>query len=125
MCNSAEKGDERLCAAHFLADCCGGDGKHADAERINRARRWVLGEEHSATLTSDLASSLSGQGKYAEAERIEREVLGVLRRVLGEERPSTLSSANNLASSLSDPGRYMEAERIEREVLGVLMRVLG
>ena len=84
VCNSAEKGDERLCAAHNLADCCGSDGKHADAERINRARRWVLGEEHSATLTSDLASSLSGQGKYAEAERIEREVLGVLRRVLGE-----------------------------------------
>ncbi len=48
-----------------------------------------------------------------------------MRRVLGEERPSTLSRANNLASSLSDPGRYMEAERIEREVLGVLLRVLG
>jgi hypothetical protein len=50
-------------------------------------------------------------------------VLGVRRRVLGEEHPDTLTSARNLASSLSDQGKYAEAEQINREVLGVERRV--
>jgi hypothetical protein len=48
-----------------------------------------------------------------------------MRRVLGDEHPDTLKSANNLASSLSDQGKYAEAERIEREVLGARRRLLG
>jgi hypothetical protein len=51
---------------------------------------------------SGISGSVSDQGKYTEAERIEREVLGLHRRVLGEEHPSTLMSARNLAMSLSD-----------------------
>ena len=72
--------------------------------------------------------SLSGQGKHAEAELIHREVLGARRRVLGEERPDTLASANNLASSLFRQGKHAEAERmlrIHREMFGVQRRVLG
>ena len=46
-------------------------------------------EESAERLSAacNLASSLSDQGQYAEAERINREVLGVERRVLGEEHP--------------------------------------
>jgi predicted ABC-class ATPase len=47
------------------------------------------------------------------------------RRVLGEEHPDTLTSANNLASSLSDQGKHADAERIQREVLAMQRRVLG
>jgi hypothetical protein len=61
---------------------------------------------------SNLAASLSHQGKHAEAERIEREVLGARRRVLGEEHPSTLMSANNLAMSLADQRKDAEAEEM-------------
>jgi hypothetical protein len=52
-------------------------------------------------------------------------VLGVRRRVLGEEHPDTLTSADNLASSLWNHGKHAEAERISREVLGVRRRILG
>ena len=84
-------------------------------------------EESAERLSSahNLASVRRSDGQYADAERINREVLGVHRRVLGEEHPSTLTSASNLAGSLSDQGKYVEAERISREVLGVERRVLG
>jgi hypothetical protein len=53
----------------------------------------VLGAEHPNTLrtASILATSIKQQGKYADAERIQREVLGVEKRVLGAEDPSTAS----------------------------------
>ena len=52
-------------------------------------------------------------------------MLDVLKRELGPEHESTLTSANNLAGSLMNQGKYAEAEQIQREVLGVLRRVLG
>ena len=52
-------------------------------------------------------------------------MLGARRRVLGEEHPDTLASANNLAQSISQQGKHTDAERILREVLGVVRRVLG
>ncbi len=63
---------------------------------------------------ANLASSLSGQGKHAEAERITREVFDAMRRVLGEEHPTTLNTASILAHSLLVQGKYAEAERIYR-----------
>ena len=62
----------------------------------------------------NLASCRHYDGRFAESERIEREVLGVRRRVLGEEHPDTLSAAGNLAQSLSRQGKYADAERIGR-----------
>ncbi len=79
--DKAEESTEWLAAAHTLVQ-----GKHAEAERLNRdvldVRRRVLGEEHASTLTSasNLACSLSGLGKYAEAERLNREVLDATAR---------------------------------------------
>ena len=54
----------------------------------------------------NLAACRVRDGEYAEAERIQREVLGVRRRVLGEEHPYTLTSAGDLAQSLSYQGKY-------------------
>ncbi len=52
-------------------------------------------------------------------------VLGVQRRVLGEDHPSTLTSAGNLATSLSRQGKRAQAELIEREILCARRRVPG
>jgi hypothetical protein len=136
VCDEAEESDERLCAAHNLAECRNHDGQYAEAERIGRevldVWRRVLGEEHpgkehpgTLKIAGNLASSLSHQGKYADAERIEREGLDVWRRVLGAEHPDTLMAAANLESSLSRQGKYADAERIEREVLAAMRRILG
>jgi hypothetical protein len=56
---------------------------------------------------------------------MEREVLGVPKRVLGEEHPATLASASNLARSLSGQGTHAEAEAMKLKVLGARKRVLG
>jgi hypothetical protein len=89
-----------------LASSLSRQGKHADAERIQRevlgAQKRVLGAKHPDTLTcaSNLAMSLSNQGKYADAERIQREVTvtgpvhEVLRRVRGAEHPGTLTTGH-------------------------------
>ena len=70
--------------------------------------------EERLAAADNLAQVRSRDGQYAEAERIHREVLGVMRRALGEEHPHTLTSAGNLASSRGIHGKYAEAERIER-----------
>jgi hypothetical protein len=84
-------------------------------------------EESAERLSAagNLAECRRCDGHYAEAERIHREVHSVQRRVLGDERPCTLTSASNLASSLYGQGKYAQAERIHREVLGAKRRVLG
>jgi uncharacterized protein (DUF2267 family) len=74
---------------------------------------------------ANVAHARKCQGQYAEAERIEREVLGVKRRVLGEEHPSTLSSAANLAASLAHQGQHDDAEGILLATLETCRRVLG
>ena len=52
-------------------------------------------------------------------------MLGANRRVLGDERRSTLTTVCNLPSSLQYQGKHAEAERIEREVVDASRRVLG
>jgi tetratricopeptide (TPR) repeat protein len=120
-----------LLSANNLAMYISNQGKHAEAERIQRdvlgVQKRVLGAEHPDTLTTagNLAKSLSNQGKYADAERINREVLGARKRVLGAEHPNTLTSASNLAFSLSKQGKYTEAEQMLHSTLASLQRVLG
>jgi tetratricopeptide (TPR) repeat protein len=94
------------------------------------------GERLSAA--GQLAGCRRNQGKYVEAERIEREVLGVQRRVLGEEHLETLNTAARLALTIMhqasnllkvctsrSTGKFADAERINREVLGAYRRILG
>ena len=74
---------------------------------------------------ANLADARDSDGQYAEAERICWGVLGVQRRVLGEEHPETLKSAGNLAASLLRQRKHAHAEQINREVLGALRRGAG
>jgi hypothetical protein len=148
--DEVDSSDDRLAAACNLAQARSGDGRHAEAERLNRevlrVRKQVLGYGHPETMASagNLELSLSNQGKHAEAERINREVLRARRsgrpgRSGGPGRPgrpgrpgssatstrNTLSSANNLAVSLSGQGKHAEAVLLMRDVLCEQMRVLG
>ena len=52
-------------------------------------------------------------------------MLGARRRVLGEEHPDTLTSANNLAYSLSGQGKHAEAVEMLQAAHQALQRVLG
>ena len=60
--------------------------------------RWVLGEEHPATLWSAfyLATFLANQVKFVEAERMLQASLEACRRVLGNTHPNTLATAQDL-----------------------------
>ena len=131
VCDRAEDDGERLDAAANLAASLSDQGKHDEAEKMERevlaVEKRVLGAEHPHTLSTagNLAASLSSQRKYDESEKMEREVLAVKQRVLGAEHPDTLNIAGNLAASLSRQRKYDEAEKMEREVLEVMKRVMG
>ena len=73
----------------------------------------------------NMADSHLAEGNVAEAERINRNLLVLMRRVLGQEHPATLSAANNLSTCFFKLGNYAESERINCEVLNVQRRVLG
>ena len=102
----AEDDRERLSAAGNLALSLKHQGKHDEAEKMQRevlaVMQRVLGAEHPNTLTAagNLADSLMHQAKHDEAEKMECEVLAVRKRVLGAEHPDTLSATGNLAPFL-------------------------
>jgi tetratricopeptide (TPR) repeat protein len=85
----AEDDRERLSAAGNLALSLKHQGKHDEAEKMQRevlaVMQRVLGAEHPSTLTTadNLAACLLHQGKHDEAEKMHREVLAVKKRVLG------------------------------------------
>ncbi len=93
---------DTLTSANNLALSLVDQGKHADAERIQRevlgVHKRVLGAEHPGTLSSanNLALSLANQGKYAEAEQMLLATHSSLQRVLGPAHPNTLQVARNL-----------------------------
>jgi hypothetical protein len=91
MCDEVEESEELLLAMGNLAECS------RPRRSSSKSTRRLLG---------------------AEAERIQRQVLGMRRRILGEEHADseTLTSAN-LAKSLSNQGKCADAERIDSENL--------
>jgi tetratricopeptide (TPR) repeat protein len=78
-----------------------------------------------ATLGGWLGVLASAQGDLPGARKIGEQVLGVCRRVLGEEHPETLGSMQNLATTLWSQGDLPGARKIEEQVLDVRRRVLG
>lgn len=52
------------------------------------------------TTARDLAHDLCALGDYPQARTLNEDTLTRRRRVLGEDHPSTLTSANNLARDL-------------------------
>jgi hypothetical protein len=93
---------DTLSTAGNLAMSLSRQGKHADAERIQRevhgVLKRVLGAEHPNTLKieSILAMFLSNLGKLAEAEQMLHATLASCRRVLGPTHPTTLQTAKGL-----------------------------
>ena len=65
------------------------------------------------------------QGRNAEAEQLYLAALETLKRVLGDDHPSTLSCMNNLALLYRNQGRYAEAEPLYLATLETRKRVLG
>jgi Tetratricopeptide repeat len=86
-----------------LAEQLFGLGKYFEAEAIFRdqasQRERLLSARHPRTLTStiDVANCLHYQGKSRHATEIGRHILPLLREVLGDNHPSTLTAMSNLA----------------------------
>jgi hypothetical protein len=70
---------------------------------------------------------LAGVGRkpYAKALEFQQETLGQRRRVLGEDHPDTLASANDLSVTLQSLGRHKEALALAQDTYDRRRRVLG
>ncbi len=64
-------------------------------------------------------------GRYREARQLSEDILARKRRVLGEDHPSALMSANNLAEDLRDLGEHQAARDLDQDTLARRRRVLG
>ncbi|KAK3937227.1 hypothetical protein QBC46DRAFT_461010 [Diplogelasinospora grovesii] len=63
--------------------------------------------------------------QWKDAERFQQEAFELIKAVLGEEHPSTLTSIANLASTFWNQGRWKEAESLQVQVMETRKRVLG
>ena len=109
---------DTLTTANNLASSLSHQGKHAEAEEMQREVLAVLGAKHPRTLTTahNLASSLFSHGKHAEAEEMEREVLAVRKRVLGADHFDTLAAASDLQQHLSRQGTLAAASDLQQHL---------
>ena len=64
-------------------------------------------------------------GEYAKAKPLYQEALRIYQKVLGEERPDTVTSLNNLATLYQAMGEYAKAEPLYQEALRIRQKVLG
>lgn len=64
-------------------------------------------------------------GDYIQAESLYRRCLEIRKRVLGEDHPETLASAENLARTLRKTGKLDEAAQLARAALEKRERMLG
>lgn len=78
-----------------------------------------------ATLKTTMGSVYRNLGLLAEAEKLFREALETRTRMLGNDHPDTLTSANWLSVVLLEQGRLEEAAAIDEETLDRRRRVLG
>jgi tetratricopeptide (TPR) repeat protein len=81
--------------------------------------------EARSSLLWKLGMCLYQEGRWSETERAFIQVMETLKRVLGPEHPSTLTSMNNLASTYWNIGRWDKAEELEVQVIEIRKRVLG
>jgi hypothetical protein len=64
-------------------------------------------------------------GEHQAARELGEDTLARRRRVLGEDHPDTLTSANGLAISLRAVGEYQAARELAEDILARRRRVLG
>ena len=86
---------------------------------------YGLESESAVLLLGRAGYYYESQGRYSEAEPLFVEVLGLCKRLLGDEHPEVASSLNNLAFLYESQGRYSEAEPLFVEALGLCKRLLG
>jgi hypothetical protein len=68
---------------------------------------------------------LAELGELQAARELCEDTLARRRRVLGEDHPDTLNSANNLAVDLRGLGEYQAARELDEDTLARRRRVLG
>jgi tetratricopeptide (TPR) repeat protein len=93
------------------------------ANNLRQYWRQQLGADHQDTLaaTNNLAWELYQMGRYVEARDLEEDTLNRLRRILGDNDPNTLNSANNLSALGEKPA----ARDLEQDTLARRRRILG
>ena len=64
-------------------------------------------------------------GEHERARQLDEDTLARQRRVLGDDHPDTLSSANNLAVDLRELGEHEQARQLDEDTLARRRRVLG
>jgi tetratricopeptide (TPR) repeat protein len=87
------------------------DDDDDDDERLDLARKCAI--------------ALYIDGQYNEAEELQVQVMQTMKRVLGDEHPSTLTSISNLALTYESQGRWKEAEELQVQVIQTTKRMLG
>jgi tetratricopeptide (TPR) repeat protein len=85
----------------------------------------TLSETRRASLLDRIERCQTTLGQYARAEETHRRVLSLMRKNVGNEDASTLTSMNQIGIALNDQGRYKEAEAIHRQTLVLSEKVLG
>jgi tetratricopeptide (TPR) repeat protein len=90
------------------------------------ASAHLLESREAMNTMHDLAWALLQQDRVAEAEALERKLMGMQRRVLGEDHPDTLATVSELAFTLCE-GKINcdEGVRLNQEVLEKQKHVLG
>ena len=72
-----------------------------------------------------MSQALSAMGEYQQARTLDEDTLARRRRVLGEDHPDTLTSANLLANDFYTLGGYQQARTLYEDTLARRRRVQG
>ena len=92
-------------------------------------QRWLnqhgSDEETVLKVGSVVAACYADLGHYAQARTIDEDTLARSRRVLGEDHPQTLASANSLAVDLRRLAEFEQARNLNADTLARSRRVLG
>jgi hypothetical protein len=74
---------------------------------------------------NNLALTYSNQGRWKEAEELEMQVMEIMKRVLSDEHPDTLTSMHNLAFMLQSQACDEEALALMERCFQLREQVLG
>jgi tetratricopeptide (TPR) repeat protein len=74
---------------------------------------------------AEKVEQLQGEGRYSEAIPLAEQVLGLRRRVFGENHPDVATGLSNLAGLYQAQGRYSEAEPLLQQALKIQKTVLS
>jgi tetratricopeptide (TPR) repeat protein len=97
-------------------------------ERWQRLARLGQAEQKEAARAlrrAGVAEQLQARHRYAEAAAVWRDVLGLRRKVLGEEHPDTATSYNEVAVCLNAQGKHAQALPLYEKALAIWKKVLG